>query len=244
MGVLTASCVVIGNEILSGKVRDHNAHHLSVRLRRRGVDLQHIQVIPDVVETIAAVVAQESARSDVVITSGGVGPTHDDLTYRGVAAAFGYTVERHPELAALMATFYGDKLTPVRLRMADVPSPATLHHAPGLWVPVVQVNNVYVLPGIPVLFERLLEALDPVLTGVPITLCSVYTQQLEEEIATLLEQVVARFPGVELGSYPRIGDPDHKVRVTLESRDAQAAHQATRALVALLDPARLVRVEE
>ncbi len=243
MGALTASCVVIGNEILSGKVRDHNAHHLSVRLRQRGVDLQHIQVIPDVVDTIAHVVAQESARSDVVITSGGVGPTHDDLTYRGVAAAFGYPVERHPQLAARMASFYGDKLTPVRLRMADIPSPATLHDAPGLWVPVVQVHNVFVLPGIPALFERLLAALDHILVGVPITLCSVYTQQHEEDLATLLEAVVARFPAVELGSYPRIGDPDHKVRVTLESRDGDAARAATAALLDLLNPALLVRVE-
>lgn len=241
----TASCVVIGNEILSGKVRDSNSHRLSVWLRRRGVDLVRVQVIPDVVDTIAQVVGEESRRSGVVFTSGGVGPTHDDLTYKGVAQAFGLTTACHPQIRARMEAFYGGPVSEVRLRMAELPAGATIHDVEGFWVPVVQVHNVYVLPGVPLLFERMLDALDTLVASAhPMVLHSVYTQQAEEELAPLLEQVLAGWPAVEIGSYPRMDrSADHRVRVTLESRDAQAAAGAVAALTALLDPPQLVRVE-
>jgi molybdenum cofactor synthesis domain-containing protein len=238
----SASCVVVGNEILSGKVRDSNSHHLALWLRARGVDLQRIQVIPDVVDTIAQVVAEESRRSSMVFTSGGVGPTHDDLTYRGVAAAFGLSIRRHADLQARIQAFYKGQDSEVRLRMADLPHPCLLHDTPGLWVPVVQVHNVYVLPGIPLLFERMLGQLDSLVKGVPITLCSVDTQQREEDLALILEALLTEFPGLEIGSYPRVQDPDHRVRLTLESRNPQQCFDATRALVARLDAQHLVRV--
>lgn len=238
----TASCVVVGNEILSGKVRDSNAWTLATWLRQRGVDLHRIQVIPDVVDTIAQVVAQESQRSTWVFTSGGVGPTHDDLTYKGVAQAFGLPVRRHPELRARMEAHYQERISEVRLRMADLPHPAVLHATPPLWVPVVQVHNVFVLPGIPMLFERMLQGVAHLVQGVPITLCTVDTMQGEEDIALILEDVLRQFPGLELGSYPKMDDPDHRVRLTLESRDAALCMQAARTLASRLDPARLVRV--
>ncbi|MBI5497476.1 MAG: competence/damage-inducible protein A [Deltaproteobacteria bacterium] len=241
--VLSASCVVVGNEILSGKTRDSNAHHLARFLRTRGVDLQRIQVIPDVVELIGSVVAEESARSSVVFTSGGVGPTHDDVTYKGVARAFDLPVRRHHALAARMEDFYGPRLTAVRLRMADLPHPCELVHTDGMWVPVVLVRNVYVLPGIPSLFQSMLESLAPRLQGTPIRLQSIYTQQGESELAEHLEATLAAHAGVEIGSYPRMNDPDHRVRVTLESRDADLVTRATDWLLARLDPAKLVRVE-
>ncbi|MEW5850142.1 MAG: molybdopterin-binding protein [Myxococcota bacterium] len=240
----TASCVVIGNEILTGKVRDSNAHHLARWLRERGVDLRRIQVIPDEVDIIAAVVAEESARSHAVFTSGGIGPTHDDVTYRGVAAAFGLPVKRNETLAALMRNHYGERLTEVGLRMADLPDPCLQHAADGLWVPVVQVRNVYVLPGIPVLFERLLASLDGRFRGVRVRLASIYTHQREEEIAPALEAVLSEFRGVEIGSYPQMGGTaDYRVRVTLECRDQDLCRRATDALLERLNVSQVVRVE-
>src|SRR5688572_15830113 len=117
--VSSASCVLIGNELLSGKVRDSNAFFLANWLRKRGIDLQRMQVVPDVVETMAEAILTESRRSTYVFTSGGIGPTHDDMTYLGVARAFGRTVKRHPVLQKKMEDWYGGLQSDVRLRMAE-----------------------------------------------------------------------------------------------------------------------------
>src|SRR3954447_8276750 len=114
----TAGIILIGDEILSGKVRDENAHYLIGELRTLGVDLRKITIIPDVLDEIAATVADFAGRFDHVFTSGGVGPTHDDLTMEGVARAFGGKVIRHPELEALLRGYYGDRLQERNLRMA------------------------------------------------------------------------------------------------------------------------------
>lgn len=240
----TVTGVVIGNEILTGKVQDLNAHFLARWLRQQGADLRRLQVVPDEIPVIAAAVAEESCRSDRVVTSGGIGPTHDDVTYRGVAAAFGLAVRRDEALVARLRQRYGDRVNDVTLRMADLPHPCTLHAVEGLWVPLVQVRNVFVLPGIPAVFQRMLPALAASFAGVPVALHSVYTRQREDEIAPALEAVLQRWPAVEIGSYPTL-DPaaDHRVRVTVESRDQAACAGATNALVERLDPARLVRVE-
>jgi molybdenum cofactor synthesis domain-containing protein len=241
----TASCIVIGNEILSGKIHDTNSHHLARWLRPRGIDLMRVQTIPDVIGTIANTVIEESSRSNVVFTSGGVGPTHDDVTYRAVAEAFGLKQEKHAEVLRRMEAVHGAPPSSVRARMADLPSPAALHFTDTLWVPIVQVRNVFVLPGIPMLFERLLNSLQHVLRGpTPRALHSVFTWQVEEELAPLLEAVLQEHPGVEIGSYPRV-DPgaDHHVRVTLESRDTELCLRATSALLQRLESGKLVRVE-
>lgn len=240
----SASCVVIGNEILTGKVQDSNAHFLARWLRERGVNLCWMQVVPDSVTSIAEAVLQESRRADRVITSGGIGPTHDDVTYKGIAAAFGLETRSHPEVAARMAAHYGPRLTAVGLRMAELPHPCTLHPVDGLWVPVVQVRNVFILPGVPMLFQRMLLSLANHFLGTPVTLHSVFVLLREEDLAPALESILQQFPDVEIGSYPTLNrDADHRVRITLECRDGRMCQQALETLLERLDRQHVVRVE-
>src|SRR5438034_1268018 len=149
----TAGIILIGNEILSGKIADVNAAYLCRELRQLGVDVRRISVVPDEVELIAREVVAQSRDFDVVFTSGGVGPTHDDVTIEGVARAMGVPVVRHPELVALLERYYRDKVTDAALRMAEIPEGAELITGNGLRFPNVAMRNVYVLPGVPEIFR-------------------------------------------------------------------------------------------
>src|SRR6185369_10971899 len=149
----SAGIILIGDEILSGKVVDENARFLIEELRELGVALQRIAVIPDVLDEIAATVRDFSQRFDHVFTSGGVGPTHDDLTMEGVARAFETQIVRHPELERLLRGFYGERLAERNLRMADVPDGVTLIAGEAPSWPVIAMRNVYILPGIPEIFR-------------------------------------------------------------------------------------------
>src|SRR5437868_15352976 len=161
----TAAILLIGNEILSGKVEEENARFLTRELRALGVALRRIEVVPDVTDEIAASVRALADRFDFVFTSGGVGPTHDDVTLHAVAEAFGMKVHRHPDLEALLRAGYGDRLHERDLRMADIPTGARLEYGPGgrhadaraPW-PVIVVRNVWILPGVPTIFRRKFEA--------------------------------------------------------------------------------------
>src|SRR5215468_5910884 len=155
----TAAIVVIGNEILSGKSEDKNANFLIGELYRLGVALRRIVVIPDDVEDIARTVRECAANFDYVFTSGGVGPTHDDVTIEGVAKAFNRSVIRHPELEAMLRGYFGDGADEARLRMADMPEGSELIREKGLRWPVLATENVYVLPGVPELFRSKFEAI-------------------------------------------------------------------------------------
>src|SRR5436190_13573168 len=149
----TAGIILVGNEILSGKVVDANAAHLCRELRELGVDVRRISVIPDEVDVIAAEVREFSARHDIVFTSGGVGPTHDDVTIEGVARAMGVPVVRHPVLVGLLERYYGGAVTEASLRMAEVPEGAELV-GQSLRFPTILMGNVYVLPGVPEIFRQ------------------------------------------------------------------------------------------
>src|SRR5436190_2440781 len=139
----TAGIIVIGNEILSGKTRDENSPYLARELRDLGVDVRKISVIPDELSIITNEVRQFSSAYAHVFTTGGVGPTHDDLTMEGIAAAFGRRISRHPELEASLRHFYSADLVDGNLRMADIPEGARLVGGKGMWFPVVAVENVY-----------------------------------------------------------------------------------------------------
>ena len=239
----TAGIILIGDEILSGKVRDENAHHLIAELRALGVSLRKIVTIPDVVEEIEATVRELAARFDHVFTSGGVGPTHDDLTMEGVARAFGSTVIRHPELEALLRGYYGARLQERNLRMADVPDGAHFVHGdatPG-W-PVIAMRNVYILPGVPELFRKKFASIKERFRDQPFHLKSVFTTSEEGQIAHELDRIVAAFATVQVGSYPTFSQPDYKVKVTIEGKDAEAVARACEDLCRALGVS-VVRVE-
>src|SRR6476660_8212262 len=153
-GMPTAGIVIIGDEILSGKFVEENAAFLIGELRALGVDLRRIAVIPDDLDDIAATVADASRRFDYVFTSGGVGPTHDDVTMAAIARAFDTTVTRHPDLEAKIRGYWKDKLADANLRLADVPTGSELVYGKDQIWPVVCYRNVYILPGVPALFRR------------------------------------------------------------------------------------------
>src|SRR6266581_7797987 len=222
----TAGIILIGNELLSGKVADANAVYLCRELRALGVDVRRIVVIPDEVERIAAEVSEFSRGFDVVFTSGGVGPTHDDVTIEGVARAFGVPVVRDPGMVAALEGFLGGHLNPARLRMAEIPEGAQPMTADGLVFPAVVMKNVYVLPGVPELFRKKFDGLKEQFRDEPFHLVSVFLSVGEGTLAEHLNEVVRGYPELMLGSYPELANPEYKVKVTLESKDRTYMEQA------------------
>ncbi|HEY7371495.1 MAG TPA: competence/damage-inducible protein A [Polyangia bacterium] len=240
----TAAILLIGNEILSGKVEDENARFLTRELRALGVSLRRIEVVPDTAGEIADSVRALAARFDHVFTSGGVGPTHDDVTLAAVAEAFGMEIRRHPELEALLRAGYGEHLHERDLRMADIPSGARLEYGPGgaradartPW-PVIVVRNVWVLPGVPPIFRRKFEAVRELFRAAPIHGRALFSRVGEGPIAAALDEAVAAFPEVEIGSYPHPEAQDYKVKITIDGRDAARVDGALAWLAARLGDA-------
>jgi molybdenum cofactor synthesis domain-containing protein len=239
----TAAAIIIGDEILSGKFAEENAAYLVRELRELGISLRRIEVIPDEVAEISVAVRSASTRVDHVFTSGGVGPTHDDRTMEGIARAFGVRVVVEPQLATALRAFYGERFHERHLRMAEVPEGATMIPADHAAWPVTSYRNVYILPGVPVIFRRKFEAIRERFRVRPFAVRRVYCMAEETTIATHLDAIVARFPGVSVGSYPRFDAADHRVLVTLESKDAAAVEVATEALTSRLPAGVVVRVE-
>jgi molybdenum cofactor synthesis domain-containing protein len=237
----TAAIVVIGNEILTGKSEDKNASFLIAELHSLGVALRRIVIIPDDVAAIASAVAESAQQFDYVFTSGGVGPTHDDVTIEGVARAFGSEVVRHPELEAMLRSYFGDGIDAARLRMADTPEGAELIVEKDLRWPVLAMKNVYVLPGVPELFRKKFEAIRERFRDDPFHIHIIYTRQDEFDIAAHLEKVAADHPDVEIGSYPNFTREDYRVKITIESKEEAAVDGALDQLLKLLDPASLTR---
>jgi len=241
--VPTAAILVIGNEILSGKVVDANSPYLCRELRALGVDVERIVTIPDDVDVIAREVRAMSEAHDYVFTSGGVGPTHDDLTMDGVAKAFGLQVRVFDSIVERIQRAQGRAVNESLLKMAALPSEAVLIDAGDLWFPVVLVQNVYVFPGIPELLRRKFESIRDRFKGVPFVLRRVYVRSRESDIAADLHALLAEFPQLLLGSYPRLGDSEFSVLLTLESRDSDYVQRALDALIARLPRDAILKIE-
>jgi FAD synthetase len=239
----TAGLVVIGNEILSGKIVDTNSPFLAAELRTLGVDLERITTIPDVIEVIAAEVRSFSDAFDFVFTSGGIGPTHDDVTMEAVALAFERPLELNQKLLERMARSLDRPLNEPMKKMAMLPEGAAVIDAGDLWFPIVCVENVHVFPGIPQLFEKKFHSIRDRFGGIPIQLTRIYVTRYESEIAEDLHALLHEFPELMLGSYPRINEPDYRVMLTLESRDALYLERATESLCARLPADVIHRIE-
>lgn len=231
----TAAVVVIGNEILTGKSDDENGRFLIDQLHRLGVALRRIVVIPDEVEVIAQTVRECAAQFDYVFTSGGVGPTHDDVTIASIARAFDRQVVRHPELEAMLRGYFGEGIDETRLRMADVPDGSQLIRDHEMRWPVLATENVYVLPGVPELFRSKFEAIRERFRATPFYVVKIYTREDEFNIAPRLDQIAAANPDVEIGSYPVFTRADYRVKITIEAKEETAVERARVALLALLD---------
>jgi molybdenum cofactor synthesis domain-containing protein len=239
----TAGIVVIGNEVLSGKVTDVNSPYLCRELRALGVDVERILTIPDVVETIAADVIAMSKAYDFVFTSGGIGPTHDDLTMDGVARAFGRSLVKSESIAGRLERAQGKPPNESQLKMAMVPDGASLIDAGDLWFPVVVVENVYVLPGVPELLVKKFLSVRERFRGEPFLLKNVYVKRRESDIAAALNELLREFPELLLGSYPKFTEDGSHVLLTLESRDASYLGRALDSLLGRLTADAVYKVE-
>jgi len=222
----TSSIIIIGNEILSGKFPDENTPFLIHRLKALGIQLARAVVIPDVLEEIEREVAWSSDRYDYVVTTGGVGPTHDDMTMEGVARAFEVDLVENLSLATLIREKMS-RANAAALRMALVPEGSRLVEDTDLWFPLVVKENVHILPGVPGLMRRKFESAARLWVGRDLFSAKVVSSEYETAIADRLEQAVARWPRVEIGSYPRYEDGPRHVIVTMEG-ESEAEVEACR----------------
>jgi len=239
----TAGIVVIGNEILSGKVVDTNSPYLCQELRALGVNVRRIVVVPDDIAIIAEDVATCSRTFDYVFTTGGVGPTHDDVTVEAIAHGLQRRVVVHPDLDALLQRYWADRPSAAREKMASVPEGAQLLMEPSLPIPVLLVENVYIFPGIPQLFRQKFDSIKERFRDLPYYLRQVYVTAPESSFSHLLNTLVSEFPDLLLGSYPEVKNPAYRVKLTLESKDAAYLIQAYERLLALLPPDYICKVE-
>lgn len=240
----TAAALVIGNEILSGKVSDANVLVLAQTLRKLGVLLQRVVMVMDDVDTIAKEVWALSTTHDHVFTSGGVGPTHDDLTVEGVAKAFGVGVESSEVMEQLLRAYYGERLQEGHLLMARVPAGSRLVTSKEMPWPAVVKENVWVLPGVPPIFAAKMQSVVAELgAGRPFVSHAVYTNLDEGQLKERLDQVVAAFSDVDVGSYPKWGDSDHRTKLTFDGIDEPRVLAARDAFAASLGAADVLSMD-
>jgi len=240
----TAAALIIGNEILSGKIEEKNLAELARLLRDLGIRLARVVMIPDDVELIAKEVADLSGAHDWLFTSGGVGPTHDDVTVEAAALAFDTKVVSHPDLEAMIRGYYGDKCTPGHLRMALMPESASLESSPEVPWPTIRVKNTFVLPGIPEAFRiKLPVVMSRITAKTPYFSRAVYTKMDEGDLKPLLDRVVADFRDIDVGSYPKWRDPTYKTKLTFDGRDEARVRAACDAFVATLPEGEPQKVE-
>ncbi|KAL3157368.1 hypothetical protein ABBQ32_011845 [Trebouxia sp. C0010 RCD-2024] len=229
-GPSKAAALIIGNEILSGSITDTNTPWLAQLLYKQGIDLVRAEYIPDDISDIRQTVLRlkERVGSDgFIFSSGGIGPTHDDVTYEALASAFGVQLKVHEPTVKLMQEHYaksGKEVNAARLRMATLPQGAEVLVTEGLWVPLVNLQNVYILPGIPRLFQGMINAhRDRFLGGKAFHTLAVYTSVGEGDLASIFGELAQQFPDVRMGSYPNVNAHDKRftAKLQLESRDAR-----------------------
>ncbi len=219
----TAAMLVIGDEILSGRTRDANMHHLAGELTRAGIDLKEVRVVSDDAAAITAAVQALSAAYDTVFTSGGIGPTHDDITADCVAAAFGDSIDIRDDARALLQAHYdgtGRELNAARLRMARIPSTATLIDNPVSIAPGFTIRNVHVMAGVPSVFQAMVASVLPTLTGGAPVLSETLRLELGEgDIAGPLGELAARYADLSFGSYPFEQNGRYGANVVIRGQD-------------------------
>ena len=233
----TAAMLVIGDEILSGRTRDANMHHLAGRLTQAGIDLAEVRIVRDDHGAIVAAVNALRAAWNTVFTSGGIGPTHDDVTADAIGAAFGVPVAVREDARALLAAHYertGSSLNDARLRMARIPEDATLIENPVSVAPGFTLGNVHVMAGVPAIFEAMVASVLPTLAGgPPLVSTSTRIERPEGDVAGPLAALAARHPALSMGSYPYQRDGRFGANVVIRGPDGAAVEAATAELAAL-----------
>lgn len=233
---VTACLIIIGNEILSGRTRDANLQFLGENLNALGIRLMEGRVIPDVEATIIANVNEARARFDYVFTTGGIGPTHDDITSACIAKAFGRKLIRHPDAEKLLLAHYKpEDVTEARMKMADVPEDSILLDNPVSRAPGFQVGNVFVLPGVPRIMQAMFDLFKHRLTGGAEMLSkSIASYTPEGKIAARLTALQDEHPALEIGSYPFSRDGKHGSTIVIRGTDAADIADAAEKLRAIM----------
>lgn len=229
----TAAMLVIGDEILSGKTKDRNVGVLADALTLAGIDLQEVRIVADDEAAIVEALNALRARASYVFTSGGIGPTHDDITADAVAKAFDVSIDVDPRAHAILSDWYdrtGREMNAARLRMTRIPQGADLIDNPVSAAPGFRLGNVHVMAGVPAVFQAMLNAVLPTLEGgVPFDQRVMPFNCGEGDLAEGLSVIVNAFTQVSIGSYPKLKDGRFTVEIVLRSRDAQALDEASEA---------------
>ncbi|QDZ19975.1 FAD synthase [Chloropicon primus] len=236
-----AAAVIIGDEILKGTISDVNLPFLTRMMYNRGLDMVRAEFVPDVEEEIVEALLRIKSKvgeNGVIITTGGIGPTHDDKTYSSIAKAFGVGLELHQPTVERMRTHYesqGKMLNEARLKMATLPEGSEVLVTDGLWVPLAVLNGVYILPGIPRLFQKMITAHESRFKGPSVFSHAIYTNSGEGDLADSLTAIAEKHPSCDIGSYPNTGKTEteaggesYATKLVLNSRDRDLVRQVSK----------------
>ncbi len=233
----TACVVIIGNEILTGRTQDINLIYIAEKFMQAGIRLAHARVIADIEDDIVKNIREVSAAYDYVLTTGGIGPTHDDITAQSVAKAFNVPHVLNEEARARLLKHYADPamLTPPRLRMATLPEGASLIDNPVSAAPGFRIKNVFVMAGVPKIMQAMLDSVIPQLQGGPPILSKSMGVSLpESKIAAQLGELAARYPDLDIGSYPYFKPTGYGLSLVIRGSDKPLLEKAFAELFALI----------
>ncbi len=233
----TAALIIIGNEILSGRTQDANTQWIADKMSNLGIRLAEVRIIPDVEDIIIKTVREMKGQVNYLFTTGGIGPTHDDITALSIAKAFNTELEMHAEARQLLLNHYGseEELTTARLKMAMIPKGASLIENPVSAAPGFSIENVFVMAGVPRIMQAMLDdilvQLNP---GRPIMSNTVTCGLSESKISQDLERIQDEYPDIEIGSYPHYRSGVLGLSLVLRSTENDALHAATGKVVAMI----------
>jgi len=239
-----AVLIIIGDEVLSGKTADKNGVFLTRELRALGVQVSRVVIIPDDIEVIAEEIRSSLERFDLIFTSGGIGPTHDDVTMEGIALGLGKALVPHPLLIEIIKKAHGPNYNAAQGRMAQVPEGTELLFGKALRFPVLRFDKIYIFPGIPELLVQKFEAIKERFRDQPFYLTKIYLAEKEYVLADTLREALRHYPALLLGSYPKLHHPEHTLLLTLESKDLTYLKAASHCLINLLPKDKIVKIEE
>lgn len=233
----TAALIIIGNEILSGRTKDKNAGYIAEKMTEIGITMQEIRVIPDVEATIIETVNLLRAQFDYIFTTGGIGPTHDDITAACVAKAFDVPIEQNEDAYNILLAHYGhDEFNEARQRMAQIPVGATLINNPVSAAPGFRMGNVHVMAGVPKIMQAMLDSIIPTLIGgTPVKSITITCTLPESKIAIGLGNIQAQYPDIDIGSYPYFFAGNTGVSAVLRSTDSDKLEQASEAVSKMIE---------
>ena len=236
--IYTAALIVIGDEILSGRTQDKNVAQVASWLELQGIRLREVRIVPDVTEAIIEAINILRARNDYLFTTGGIGPTHDDITVDAVAEALGVGVILHPDARAILEAYYETRggLNEARLRMARVPDGATLIPNRYTGAPGIRIANIFLMAGVPQITAGMLDGLTGTLQGgAPVKTATIGSWVQESRVATLLATTEQAHPGCQIGSYPFWRDGKGGANFVIRSTDDEALAACAQALMAGLE---------